>query len=235
MSGICIAPKYSSFRDAVSYVGSLVIRPREAVVALSRHGQTKYNLKNKLQPWDPDHDRLSKKGKCEARNLGTPLKQLPINWVASSDQARALQTAQFAVPFMPISAFRCLRDYDYGMLGGMTYSGSPSEFEKDYPDEFRVWRDDRMNFSAPGGEKYPDFQARVRRGFSEQVLSRCAGKTSFIVSHKSTIREILLSTVYGSTIGGDNFPIDGTGLTIIRFRSDGSPELLLLNNLDHLA
>ena len=234
MPNLKIEPRFNSFKQVAAFVTARRLSAREAVVVLSRHGQTVFNETHKLPAWVPDIDRLSSKGEYNARRLQEPLSLLPISWVASSDIARAIHTAQLALPGKPITPLFCLRDFDYGQLGGITYEGPDNQFEKTHPQLSQVFKNDRRAFAAPGGEKYIDFEQRIREGFLNEVLPDSLGKVSFIVSHRAVLREIVCGTVLNSNVNLTKLPIDGTSITVVHLQEDGSLKLLLLNYTEHL-
>ncbi len=235
MTSLQPVAKFSSFNKAASYINHLSLGPEEAVVVVTRHGPTVFNKEHRLQAWVPDADRLTATGKEHASLLQNPLSQLPITWAASSDLYRAIQTAELALPGEPIEPLLCLRDFDSGDLGGLVYSGPNNPFKTAHPKIYRTFKEDRRNYSAPGGENYREFETRIREAFIQEVLQKSLGRVSFIVTHSSPVREILFCTeLSGYNVNDIKLQTHNTGLTIIHFDAEGSPTLLLFNNIDHL-
>lgn len=61
-------------------------------IYLVRHGQTYYNIYNKLQGWS--NSPLTEKGKQDAKNAGERLKNVHFDAAFCSDTTRAMETIQ---------------------------------------------------------------------------------------------------------------------------------------------
>lgn len=61
-------------------------------IYLVRHGQTYYNIYNKLQGWS--NSPLTEKGKQDAKKAGERLKEIHFDAAFCSDTTRAMETIQ---------------------------------------------------------------------------------------------------------------------------------------------
>jgi probable phosphoglycerate mutase len=118
---------------------------------LVRHGESEWNAEGRLQGQsDPS---LSERGRAEARAL-----ELPETPAVSSDLSRATETAELAgfagIPTDPRWRERSLGEWETHL-----------EAEVATPDEMAAFR--RGELVPPGGEAWPDFQARVAAAAAE--------------------------------------------------------------------
>ncbi|OGC04303.1 hypothetical protein A2276_06860 [candidate division WOR-1 bacterium RIFOXYA12_FULL_43_27] len=230
-----ITATYNLYAEAVAFINRKPLSSKEAIVVLLRHGKTRFNEAHKLQSWDPDIDELSPAGEKCARQLQEPLNLLPISWIASSDLYRAIQTTRLAAPKASFQLCSCLRDLNFGDIGGLKYwEGPENEFKQKYPTAYETWKNgNKRTFTAPGGESYLDFETRVRQGFFTGILPNCLGQVSLIIAHFGTVREILYE-IFKSNVNEMKISIDNASITIIHFTEDGNQKLLLFNNTEHL-
>lgn len=147
-------------------------------LVLIRHAETDLNAGRVLQ-W-PDTP-LGARGLAQARALGARFAASPAVVLASSDMARARQTADAiaATTGLPVTESPLLRERDFGELRGRRY------------DElgFDPVTDER---APPGGESMPAFRERVARALDWlRALRRDAGGDVLAVTHGLVIRVVL--------------------------------------------
>ena len=89
-------------------------------ILLIRHGETALNVARTLQPLETP---LSERGRAQARALAARLAGAGIVAILSSDQPRALQTAQAiaAATGLPVETSELLRERNFGDLRGLPY------------------------------------------------------------------------------------------------------------------
>ena len=110
-----------------------------------RHGQSESNLAGVYSGWG--RFLLTEKGFADAARAGALLKDIPFAWVYSSDQERAVQTCQTALPGIPFEQTALLREINVGSISGIT----PARAEELYGDAHRQ-RIAARDFSDYGGE-----------------------------------------------------------------------------------
>lgn len=233
---VSITPKFESYAEAAAFLRKNPPQSREAVVVLSRHGETRFNVNHWLQGWQLDIDKLTPHGERQAARLAGALSCLHIQWAGSSDLNRAIHTLGIALPARETARLDCLREFNFGKLHGFSWDGDQSDFARYHPTEYAVFLTRRTKFdlTALEGESYARFQERVITGFEQAVLRPSIGGIGLALSHVFPIREIVVNRVLGTTVEEVKPAIDGTSITMVRFGADGSPDLLLFNNTQHL-
>ena len=170
---------------------------------LVRHGQTDWNVQGRYQ--GQSGAGLNATGIAQAHRAAEVLTTMRGAAIYSSDQQRALQTAQVisdhcGFPLVVEPCFReiCLGDWE-GLLG--------VDIERSHPDLIEQRRREPRTFRAPGkGESLEDIARRVQPAL--RMLSELQGGDVIIVSHHvclGVVRAILegreFDDVYGSPLG----------------------------------
>ena len=96
------------------------------MIYILRHGQTDMNRKHVLQSRS-DYP-LNEEGVRQALAAGERLKGIPFRRVYSSPLRRAVQTAELAVPGVPLTTDERLIEMDYGPYEGMDLRAPAPEF-----------------------------------------------------------------------------------------------------------
>jgi broad specificity phosphatase PhoE len=137
-----------------------------------------------------------------------------IDRIYSSDLDRAARTAAaigrrvgLDVQYLP-----ALREIHFGLWEGLNWR----EIEDQFPDEARRWLLEFPLRSAPGGEPYPAFTARVDAVIAP-LLRESANDTTAVVTHCGVMRYVLkrffdfsdeqawtLTAPYGAVVVGDS-------------------------------
>ena len=130
-----------------------------------------------------------------------------------------------------------LREYNFGQLSGKTWDGPDCDFARQQPALYDVYMRNRtkLDLTSLGGESYAIFRDRIHRVLTQVILPHSFGGVSFILAHTHPVRELLLQTVFGTDIDHLKLEIKGTSASIVYFKENGSAELLLFNNADHLV
>ena len=177
-----------------------------STIVLIRHGET-CMAGRFCGHSDPE---LSAAGEREAIHVAENVSKLDIGRIYSSDLRRASQTAK-AIAQRTGIAVDCLtglREIDFGQWEGLTWH----EIEVQFPDEADFWLREFPSLSAPGGEAYAAFTARVETTIAA-VLSNAGSMTIAVVTHRGVMRHALTkffgfaeteawetTAVYGATI-----------------------------------
>jgi alpha-ribazole phosphatase len=111
-----------------------------------------------------------------------------IDLVYTSDLDRAHTTAlalvrRFAVPCIAKPA---LREIDFGVWEGLTWA----QIEASHPAHAKAWLEGYPNLSAPRGERFDAFEARVLDGF-DRIVSQSHDNRTALVAHAGVLRTIL--------------------------------------------
>ncbi|TRY62690.1 hypothetical protein TCAL_12965 [Tigriopus californicus] len=173
----------------VYYLMNIKITPR--TIYLTRHGESNYNLQQKLGG-DPG---LSPRGKDYAQKLGEYMNSLSIPnlLVWTSFMRRTHQTAKHVVGIH--ERWKTLNELDVGVCDGLTYE----EVKGKYPDDFIARDKNKYRYRYPRGESYEDLVARL-----EPVIMELERHGSvLVVGHQAILRCIL---AYFEEIDEDELP-----------------------------
>lgn len=115
---------------------------------------------------------LSETGRRQARELGER-RRGEVDAVYCSDLRRAVETAEFAFPDLPVKVDPRLRECDYGEM-----TGRPSkEIDAEWPG--------RVAMPFPGGESVSEVVARVR-SFLDDLARDHDGRRVVVIGHRAT-------------------------------------------------
>jgi broad specificity phosphatase PhoE len=147
---------------------------------LARHAQSTLNHENRVNGDPAVPAPLTEQGRREARLLGTPLRNLPLDACVHTRFGRTVETAAIAIAGreVPVIEEALLDDVRIGELEGRTI------------DDYRAWkrahaRGDRF----PGGESLDEAAARYARAF-RALLAR-PWSCAVVVCHEIPIRYAL--------------------------------------------
>lgn len=155
-----------------------------STIVLIRHGET--GMAGRFCGHsDPD---LNTVGQHEAIHVAEEVSRLSIARIYSSDLRRASQTAKAIAQQTGIAAdyLTGLREVHFGQWEGLTWQ----EIEARFPDEADQWLREFPLRSAPGGETYTAFTARVETAIAA-LLCEAADMTIAVVTHRGVMRHAL--------------------------------------------
>jgi broad specificity phosphatase PhoE len=150
-------------------------------IVLIRHGET--DMAGRFCGHsNPD---LNHAGESQVIRLAKEVAMLGIDRIYSSDLRRASRTATAIVQRIGVSVdfLPELREIHFGLWEGLRWQ----EIEDRFPEEASRWIREFPLLSAPGGEAYPNFTARVDAVISS-LLEATAGKKIAIVTHRGVMR-----------------------------------------------
>ena len=146
------------------------------ILILTRHGQTKENVKGIIQGHLPGH--LTKEGIDQAKRLSERLKNEKIDAIYSSDLKRAADTTYEIVknhPNIPVNYVKELRERDHGSLSGKSKHNVNWE---DY---------------VPDGESAENMYKRIKTLLSK-VKNKYPQGTVLFVAH-GAINRMIINTI----------------------------------------
>jgi alpha-ribazole phosphatase/probable phosphoglycerate mutase len=134
---------------------------------------------------DPD---LNPSGELQIARAAEEVAQLGVQRIYSSDLLRASRTASAIGKRIGVNAeLRSdLREIYFGLWESRTWD----EIEDRFPEEAGRWLDDFPLRSAPGGEEYAAFTARIDAAITP-LLSGASAMTTAIVTHRGVMRYAL--------------------------------------------
>lgn len=197
---------------------------------ITRHGQTEWNLKTKLQGWN--NSNLTQKGIMDAKSLAERLKLIDFTNIYSSTQQRALETADIIRNDRNIDIVQLegLKEIGFGMWEGMPIN----EIEREYKKEFDNYLyKPHLYTPTLNGESYEEIFKRVRASLKHIIKN--GGEDVLIVSHGVTIK-VLTSII-------EDVPLErlnsiginkGTALNICEVNGEKT-EFILEGDTSHLV
>jgi broad specificity phosphatase PhoE len=126
---------------------------------------------------------LSPAGEAQSRALSGWLAGQDLDLVLSSPYRRAVQTAELAVPGVPVRLDERLRDRELGVIELLTRYG----IEKRYPQEAaRRERLGEFYYRPPGGEAWTDIALRLRT-LLDDLRRDHAGQRVLVFAHEAVV------------------------------------------------
>lgn len=181
-------------------------------VYFTRHGQTEWNVKGKLQGWGDSN--LTEKGIESARRLGDRLADVDFDFIYSSPLNRALETAKLirGDRDLEIKIIDELKEIGFGSWEGMLFDN----VREKYAHEYDTYLNRPHLYQPIDGESLIDVYKRVENALNK-ILTPEADNI-LIVSHgvtikllTSIIKEIPLEELY-------KIPVQvGTALNIAEY------------------
>jgi alpha-ribazole phosphatase/probable phosphoglycerate mutase len=147
-------------------------------LTLVRHGATAWNEGGRWQGLTDNV--LGERGVTEARRLGARLAGLAFDRAESSDLARAVQTAELALPGRPLTLDPRLREIGFGEFEGLSVPEMAA-----HP-AYAAWQLDPWQYAPPGGESLGEVAARMQAWAAE-----LPGGHTVAFSHSVAIRALL--------------------------------------------
>ncbi len=187
-------------------------------IYIVRHGETDSNICGAcLGHTDVP---LNETGRRQVQDLAKRLADVEFDAVYSSPLQRAVDTAAAVKKRAPMTMSYGLIERDYGDWEGMSFA----QIEAKYPEEYRKWRENWIDFVLPDGESAANHQERVNE-ITDKIISENEGKKILIVTHLGTARHII-SHMLGLTAEQSwRFTLDNAG-TAVLISDDGGRWIL---------
>jgi broad specificity phosphatase PhoE/predicted kinase len=153
---------------------------------LIRHGETFYNLENRI---GGDSD-LTENGRRQAKELAEYFSGKEIPLIFTSQRMRTIQTAepikgmQKKCTIIPLAEFN---EIDSGVCENMTYS----EIREKHPFIYSDRKKDKYNYVYPEGEGYATMKDRIDRGINKVLYLSNSSSNIMIIGHRAVNRMIL--------------------------------------------
>lgn len=196
-------------------------------VGLIRHGQTQWNVDGRWQ--GHAHVPLNDEGRQQAHRLAEHLMEqhFQIAAVYSSDQLRAMETAQIVASTLnaPLFPDVRLREIDMGDWQGLT----GEEIRAWDKERYEVISNDPYNVPRPNGESLNQVAERATRAMTEYVTKHPDAHI-LVFSHGGTIRTVLHRL---GLIHDDWHGLGNTSVTTLT-HADGTWQIQELNAQEHL-
>lgn len=197
-------------------------------VYFTRHGQTEWNVEGKLQGWN--NSNLTKEGIESAKKLSERLKDIDFDYIFSSTQQRALDTANLirGEKNTEILAYDELREIGFGDWEGMEIE----KIKEIYSEDFDTYLNRPHLHNPVSGETFYEVYKRIQKMLD--IILETKADNVLVVSHGVTIK-ILTSIIKGIPIE-QLYKLDvqrGTALNICEY--DGNNlKFILEGDTTHL-
>ena len=179
----------------------------DTVLILIRHGETLWNTQLRMQG-SLDSD-LTPKGESQIKAVGEWMKEVPFDYLYSSDTARAHKTADAIRKFTGhnLNLDKRLREKNLGVFEGLT----SEEARERYPETFQQFKNAGINYIIDQGESTQQLLERALDAI-EEIRDRHLHKVAVVVTHGGVVR-VLMKHVLGIPLDAPTqFLIGNTGI-----------------------
>jgi len=191
---------------------------------LTRHGETEENKARIVQGHLPGT--LSQLGIEQAKKVAQRLKEEKIDYIFSSDSARAVNTAKEIAKFNPDTPIEFTRELRERQMGDL-------EGKETIPNWMELKWDPEV-FEKAGGEGLDKLFERASN-LIKKTLNRFQRETILFVTHNGLTQTIITSILGKSWENIKEVEKQGnTAITIFEFDKNNSPTLKLMNSTEHL-
>jgi broad specificity phosphatase PhoE/predicted kinase len=161
---------------------------------LIRHGETYFNLENRIGGDSP----LTPKGAEQAQALARHFKNKKIPLIFTSKRMRTIQTAEPIKALQKESTIIPLKEFneiDSGICECLSYE----EIRTSLPHVYAERKEDKFNYVYPGGEGYVTMQERIHRGIKKALYLSNPSDYIMIIGHRAVNRMILSHFLFRRT------------------------------------
>ena len=179
----------------------------DTVLILIRHGETLWNTQLRMQG-SLDSD-LTPKGESQIKALGEWMKEIPFDYLYSSDTPRAHKTAEAISKFTGhnLNFDKRLREKNLGVFEGLT----SDEAKERYPETFQQFKTAGASYVIDQGESTQQLLERSLDAI-EEIRDRHPQKVAVVVTHGGVVR-VLMKHVLGIPLDAPTqFLISNTGI-----------------------
>ena len=201
-------------------------------IYLTRHGETEWNIENRLQ--GSKDSELTASGISDAKLLSKKLAKVSFSKIYTSSSKRAVATANILKnnPSIPIIEEDNLKEINFGDWEGKTKKEINECFENEFES---LWITPHLyDHSQHQGESLLDLRERVGNVIQNILNSNEEGNI-LIVTHAVVLATIVAHLKQSPIEKLWDLPyVHGTSLTIINFSGEKELEFKLLCDITHL-
>jgi broad specificity phosphatase PhoE len=193
-------------------------------VVFVRHGQADFPGK-RLYCDDREDPGLTAHGLEQARHAAELLAGLQIDAVYASPMQRTRATAAAIVEATgaPLFLDDQLKERPFGIWDGLYFD----DIARDYPEEFKAWKQDPVYFVPAGGEAINDHMSRVT-GALRRIVAAHTGQLIVVVAHVGPIRMCITDALSMPLAAYRRLTIDYGSLTRVEY-GEQQNNLIYLN------
>lgn len=197
-------------------MGLVGIEPGTQVL-LIRHGETQWNVDNRVQGHLDVP--LTERGEEQARRLRDWLDTDALDAIYASDLSRAYRTAELLAEGRGLAAITesRLREARFGVFEGLT----ATEIAAAHPEAYHLWRTDAIRNRPPGGETLEELHDRCMEALQEH-LPKHPGQTVAVVAHGGPVRIMLVGLLDLSLEVYPKIRVENTSVSRVLFTAKGA-------------
>lgn len=148
-----------------------------------RHGETEFNLYNRIQGWCDSP--LTKQGKAQVEKTAETLKDIPFDKIYCSTAGRARASAKI------MSAGRMIDPIPLRGLKELNFGDYEGIIRDSWKDEIMRRHREGENWDDVGGESGKELEARIRHTFDKIVSASKDNQNILVVGHGTYYMNIL--------------------------------------------
>ena len=201
----------------------------KTTVLLIRHGETEWNTLGKFQGCT-DID-LSEEGIKQAQLLKDRLNG-EFDYIYASPLSRAFETANIitSATDKKVVVANDIREINFGEWEGLTVH----EIAENYPENFKVWRTDKLESKICGGDLSILNAANRAKKCVLNIINEHKGKKIAIVAHGGIIKAALIGLFEWDMTMYHKMALGNTCINTLTFDKALIPTLVSLNDTNHL-
>jgi broad specificity phosphatase PhoE len=193
---------------------------------LVRHGETVGQ--SSIRYYGATDVALSELGIRQMQRVGEALAGECFDVAYSSALQRTTLAARIIAPATPVQALPGFNEIHFGDWEGLTRE----EIAARDPQRYAVWRQNRHEFTYPGGDSVAAFRARVADTL--RALLPHLPQRSLLIVHRGIIATVLMELLRLGPDEPATFPIDLASIHVVTRRDDASWHTEVANRVDHL-
>jgi probable phosphoglycerate mutase len=196
-------------------------------VTMIRHGETEWNVAMRLQ--GKKNSDLTKRGIKQVELVAEALKKRTFNVLFSSDQGRAVKTAEIINGYQHLNLILSekLRERNFGIMEGLTRE----EIALKFPEVHEGYINRKSAYQIPDGESLVEFYFRVTNELKE-IVRTYKGNRILIVTHGGVL-DCTMRMVFSYSLDvSRNFSIYNAAINTFNVRED-KWSLEEWGNIDH--
>lgn len=198
-------------------------------VFLIRHGETEWNKLGKFQGCTDIE--LADEGIKQAQYVANKFAD-DFDLIYTSPLKRAMTTAEIISKNKqtePI-VLNGIREIGFGEWEGLTVK----EIANNFPDEFKIWRNDKLEAPLCGGDlSIRNASDRAKLAITD-VVSENKGKKLLIVAHGGIIKAALIGIFNWDMTMYHKISLGNTSISQITFDNNLNPSIVTINDTSHL-
>ncbi len=191
-------------------------------IYIVRHGETESNTRASCI--GHKDVMLNENGRKQVAELVRRLADVEFDAVYVSPLTRAVDTAAPLKKKAPMTMSYGLIERDFGLWDDMPFD----EINAKYPDEYRQWRENWIDYQIPGGESSQMVQDRINETL-DKILAENDGKRVLIVTHLGASRHIISHLLGLTTEESWRFTLDNAKIAVIE--ANGNKSILKALNI----